>query len=110
MLFTGEPMAITDRMVRASKGDISLYEEVEHDPGATTEALMVIIATAISMGLGSAVGSAISRTPGGPIGNLIGNLVGSVIGWLVFSGVVYLVGKNMFNADATWEEVLRTTG
>jgi len=36
-------MSLIDRMIRAAKLDVSLYEEVEADPAATNQALLVVV-------------------------------------------------------------------
>jgi hypothetical protein len=103
-------MAVTDRMMRAAQGQVSLYEEVEHDPAATTEALTVVVIVAIASGIGAGIGVMMSRGPGAAVMGLILGVISSLIGWAVFSGVCYFVGTKLFNADATFEEVLRTLG
>jgi hypothetical protein len=103
-------MAITDRMIRASKGEVDLYEEVEHDPGATAEAVIIVAVVAVASGLGLAIARIAAGHPAGALGGLISGVLGALIGWAVFAGVTYFIGKNLFHADATWEEVLRTLG
>ena len=103
-------MAIVDRMIRASKGEVDLYEEVEHDPAATTEAVIVVAVVALAAGVGSAIGVASGGHTAGAIAGLIAGVISAVIGWAVFAGVTYFIGKHLFNADVTWEEVLRTLG
>ncbi len=102
-------MAIVDRMMRAAKGDVNLFEEVEHDPSATTEALIVVVIVALAGGIGGALATAGSR-PGGLIGAVIGAVISALLGWAVFAGVTYFVGTRLFKGEATWEEVLRTLG
>jgi hypothetical protein len=104
-------VAIVDRMIRASKGEVGLYEEVEHDPGATIEAIIVVAVGALSSGIGNAIALAGQNRPGGnPIAGLLLGIISALIGWAVFAGVTYFIGKQLFKADATWEEVLRTLG
>jgi hypothetical protein len=103
-------MAVADRMMRAAQGQVALYEEVEHDPAATTQALTVVVIVAIAGGIGQALSQILAGTPSGVIGGLIAGVLGGIIGWAVFAGVTYLIGTKLFNADATWEEVLRTLG
>ena len=42
-----------DRIVRASKLDVNLYEEVEADKGAMTQAMGVVVLSSIAAGIGS---------------------------------------------------------
>ena len=102
-------MAIVDRMIRAAKGDVNLFEEVEHDPGATTEALIVVAVVAVAEAIGAAIAASMTRG-GHPVSGIISGLVIGIIGWAVFAGITYFIGTRLFNADATWEEVLRTLG
>jgi hypothetical protein len=103
-------MAVADRMMRAAQGQVALYEEVEHDPAATTQALTVVVVVAIASGVGAAIGQVMMGRPGGAIMGLILGVISSLIGWAVFAGVTYLIGTRLFHADATFEEVLRTLG
>ncbi len=103
-------MAIVDRMGRAVRGERALYEEVEHDPSATTEAMMVVGLVAIASGIGNAVGYLSTGRPTFAITALVAGVASLLIWWAVFSGVTYFIGSRIFNANATWEEVLRTLG
>jgi hypothetical protein len=103
-------MAVADRMMRAAQGQVALYEEVEHDPSATTEALTVVAIVAVATGIGQAVGQIFAGNAGGVVVGLIVGVLQAIIGWAVFAGVTYLIGTKLFNAQATWEEVLRTLG
>jgi hypothetical protein len=105
-----EQMAVTDRMMRAAQGQVSLYEEVEHDPAATTEALTVVVIVAIAGGVGSGIAQVMAGRPGAAVVGLILGIISGLIGWAVFAGVTYFIGTKLFNAEATWEEVLRTLG
>src|SRR5919199_2826182 len=102
--------SLTDRMIRAARLDIGVYNEVEADLNATNQALPVVVATAIAGGLGSAIGQAIAGRPNGVIGGLIGGVLTELIGWAVWSYVMYLVGTRVFHGTATYGELLRTLG
>ncbi len=95
---------LTDRMVGAALLNGSAYEEVEHDTGATLQALLVVVLGAIAAGIGA--------LRGGPPGLAVG-IVTALIGWAVYAYVAYWVGTNWFRAPATsstWGELLRTLG
>jgi hypothetical protein len=102
--------SLTDRMIRAARLDIGLYNEVEADLNATNQALTVVVVTAIAGGLGSAIGQAIAGRPNGVVGGLIGGVLTELIGWAVWSYVMYLVGTRVFHGTATYGELLRTLG
>lgn len=48
--------SLIDRMIRAAKLDVGLYEEVEADTTALPQALVVVLIAALSLGLGTAFG------------------------------------------------------
>ena len=48
---------LVNRMIRAAMLDTSLYEEVEHDSSATSQAMQVVLIVALASGIGSAYGS-----------------------------------------------------
>ncbi len=94
-----------NRMVRASQLDVHLYEEVERDISATSEAAKVVLIVAIASGIG-----AITR--GGILGLILG-VLGALVGWIVWSAITYFVGKNLFatrNTRVSLGEMLRTIG
>jgi len=93
--------SIINRMIRAAQLDVSLYEEVEADEGATTEALIVVLIVAIAGGIGALAT--------GPAGLILG-LVSAVIGWVVFALLTYFIGTTFFGGTATIGEMLRTLG
>jgi hypothetical protein len=105
-----ENMALQDRMIRAFRGEVALFEEVEHDANATVEALIVVAIASVSLGIGSALGAAAMGRPSAGVVGLVVGVINALVGWAVFSGVAYFIGTKLFHADATWEEVLRTLG
>ena len=44
---------LVDRMIRAGKLDVSLYEEVEADKGAMGQAMGVVVFSSIAAGIGT---------------------------------------------------------
>ena len=103
--------SITDRMIRAARLEIGLYEEVEADITATNQALTVVVLVAIASAIGQALGATIDGSgSAGLMGRLIGGLLSGLIGWAVWSYVVYFVGTRLFGGTATYGELLRTLG
>lgn len=45
--------SITDRMIRAAKLDVNLYEEVEADKGAMGQAMAVVALSSVAAGIGT---------------------------------------------------------
>jgi len=94
-----------DRMVRASKLDARLYEEVEADKGAMGQATGVVVLSSIAAGIGS-VGE------GGLTGILLG-AVFALIGWYIWAYLTYLIGTKVLpepETKADMGELLRTIG
>ena len=46
---------LVNRMIRAAMLDSRLYEEVEHDRSATSQAMQVVIIVALASGIGGAL-------------------------------------------------------
>lgn len=96
---------LMDRIVRASKLDVHLYEEVEADRGAMGQAMGVVVLSSVAAGIGS-IGK----------GGLLGILIGSVfalIGWYVWAYLAYLIGTKVLPEPQTKAdpgELLRTIG
>jgi Yip1 domain len=101
---------LTDRMIRASKLDVALYNEVEADVTATTQALTVVVITALASGIGAALSLLLAGRPGPAIAALIGGIVAQLVGWAIWSWVMYFVGTRLFHGTATYGELLRTLG
>lgn len=93
--------SLTQRMRGAAFLEIPVYEEVEHDTTATSQAAVVVGIVAVASAIGGlSVGS----------GGVISGLVGAYVGWLVWSGVTFFIGTRLFGGTATWGELLRTIG
>ncbi|HEV2107333.1 MAG TPA: YIP1 family protein [Thermomicrobiales bacterium] len=96
--------SLTDRMMGALRLNPTTYEEVEHDRGATSQALLIVVLAAIA----SAIGGASEG-----LGGLIAGVLASLLGWAVYSGLVYVVGTRVLGTSVTsasWQEVARTMG
>ncbi len=91
----------TQRVVGAALFRVPIYEEVEHDRGATPQAAGVVGIVAAS----AAVGGVFE----GPSG-LVAGVLGAYLGWALWSGTCYLVGVQLFEGTADWGELLRTVG
>lgn len=92
---------MTDRMMGAAMLHIDVYEEVEADSTATSQAAGVVAIVAIC--------SAIGGISGGAEG-VFGGLIAALVGWLLWAGVTYVIGDKLLGGTATWGELLRTLG
>jgi hypothetical protein len=99
-----------DRMMRAARLEVPLYEEVEADTSATNQALLVVLLVAVATGIGNAIGASIEGNSAALVGRLVGGILNGLIGWAVWSYVVYFVGTRFFGGTATYGEMLRTLG
>ncbi len=93
------------RMIRASMLDVNLYEEVEADKTAMTQAVGVVALSSLAGGIGF-------MQQAGLTGLVIGT-VGSLIGWYVWALLTYLIGTKLLpesQTQADHGELLRTIG
>lgn len=96
---------LTLRMMRAMRLEAALYEEVEADRNATSQALLVVVIASVAAGIGDV-------THGGLIG-LIAGVVMGLLGWAVWAGLTYVIGTKLLpgpNTKSDMGELLRTTG
>jgi hypothetical protein len=94
-----------DRIIRAAKLDVDLYEEVEADKGAMRQAMGVVVLSSIAAGIGT-----IAR--GGLGGMLIGTIF-ALVGWYVWAYLTYFIGTKFLpepQTKADHGELLRTIG
>lgn len=116
-----------ERIIGILKLDIATYEEVEHDPNATSQAAMIVLAVALIGAIGGyftagslnavmeQIGTEV-ELPGAiagglsPIGTAINAFIGAFLSWGLWSYGSYFVATRMFNGEATPEEMLRVLG
>jgi len=95
--------SFADRLIRAARLDVALYEEVERDERATAQALAVVVLAALATGIGAR---------GGLFG-LAAGVIASLIGWYIWSALTYWIGTRFFpepTTEATLGQLLRTIG
>jgi len=94
-----------DRIIRAAKLDVNLYEEVEADKRALGQAMGVVVLSSLAAGVGSIA-------KGGLSGILMGTIA-ALIGWYVWAYVTYFIGTKFLpelQTKADYGELLRTIG
>ena len=94
-----------NRIVRAAKLEVALYEEVEADESALGQAMGVVVLSSVAAGLGTAL-------RGGLTGMLLGVLI-ALVGWYVWAYLTYLIGAKLLpepQTKADHKELLRTVG
>jgi hypothetical protein len=94
-----------DRMIRAAKLDVNLYEEVEADKNAMNQAIGVVALSSLAGGVGFIQHA-------GMTGLVIGT-VGSLLGWYIWALLTYIIGTKLLpepQTHADHGELLRTIG
>lgn len=97
--------SITDRMIRAAKLDVTLYEEVEADKGAMGQAMGVVVLSGVAAGIGT-IGMM------GIKGLVLGTIV-ALAGWFIWAFLTYYIGTRLLpepQTKADYGELLRTIG
>jgi hypothetical protein len=97
--------SLINRILRAAKLDVHLYEEVEADKSAMRQAMLVVILSGIAAGVGS-----ISQ--GGALGVALGTIMG-LVGWYIWAFIIYFIGTKLLPEPQTKSnvgELLRTIG
>jgi hypothetical protein len=96
---------LIDRMIRAIRLDVNLYEEVEADPGAMVEAMFAVLLSSLAAGVAAIAVTGIS--------GLLLQTAGALVGWFVWAYLTYLIGTRLLpepQTKADVGELLRTLG
>ena len=94
-----------NRIVRSAKLDVNLYEEVEADKSAMSQAMGVVVLSSVAAGIGS-IGTI------GIKGIIIGTIT-ALIAWYVWAYITYFIGTKILpepQTKADHGELLRTIG
>lgn len=97
--------SLTDRMMRAAKLDVNLYEEVEADSTAMGQAIGVVVLSSVAAGI-AAVG-----TTG--VSGIVTGTIGALVGWFIWAFLTYFIGTKLLpeaQTSADLGELLRTIG
>jgi len=95
----------SNRIIRAAKLDVALYEEVESDKSALGQAMGVVVLSSIAAGIGS-------TAKAGLLGMLMVVVV-ALIGWYIWAYLTYFIGTKLLpepQTKADHGELLRTIG
>jgi hypothetical protein len=93
----------TERMVRAARLDPGVYEEIEADTGAMTQALTVVVLSSLAAGIGRGAG----------LGGMVVGLVISLVAWYVWAFLTYWIGTRLLpepQTSSSHGELLRVLG
>ena len=93
-----------NRIIRASKLEVSLYEEVEADESATLQAAAVVVLSSLAAGVGAlSLGAS----------NFLMAPILSLVSWYIWAYIIYFIGAKLFpepNTKADHGQLLRTIG
>ena len=98
---------LMERIIGAFTFRKEVYADVEKDTGFTTTAWLLVAVVAFLNQLGSAA------TAGSFGGWILGAIIGTIfaiLGFAVGAWVINWVGRALFQADVTFEEMVRTLG
>ena len=103
--------AMLNRVIRAARLDVSLYNEVEADTSLNREALTVVIIVTILAAVGSFVGSLFLSFEIVPaILGLAWAIFWGIAGYYVWAYLTWFIGTRFFKGTAEPGELLRTLG
>lgn len=97
---------LADRIIGAFTFRSGVYEEVEHDVNFTSTAWIIVVVVAFLSSLGSGSSTQI-------VNRLIGSTIGTlftVVGFAIGTYVISWLGKALFQADVSFDELVRTLG
>ena len=93
-----------NRIIRAGKLDVTLYEEVEHDKTAMGQAIGVVVLSSLAAGIG---------TFGIGLKGMGIHAIGAIIGWYIWAYLTYFIGTRFLaepQTEADHGQLLRTIG
>ena len=84
------------------------YEDVEHDRGATLQALLVVVLVSVASGIGS-----LFREDTSVVDALVMGVVLGIVSWAVWALATWLIGSTILktaDTEADWGQLARGTG
>lgn len=98
-----------DRIIGAFTFRRGVYAEVENDSTYSTTAWILVAAAGFLSQLGANASAGIDQPGSWLIGSLLGT-VGALISFAIGAAIVNFVGRSVFNAEVTFDELVRTLG
>jgi len=98
-----------DKIIGAFTFKTGVYKEVEEDASFTPSAWLIVAAAALLSNLGSSAGSVHTIGARWVISALSGTVV-TVASFALGAFVMNWAGRTFFNADVTYDELIRTIG
>jgi hypothetical protein len=104
---THAPLSLfVQRLWRAAKLDVDLYEEVEAEKSAIGQAVGVVALSSLAAGIGT-IGEF------GGYGHVVGGMFWALVTWFIWAALTYWIGAHLLpepQTKADLGELLRTTG
>ena len=97
------------RMIGAARLNVDTYEDVEHDSGATLQAMLVVVLVSIA----SVVGQLIGGTDAGVGWIIVSGVIRGVVSWALWALFAWLIGATLLKTaqtEANWGQLARATG
>ena len=97
------------RMIGAARLSADTYEDVEHDKGATIQALGVVIIVSLA----AFVGGLLADEDTEVLNALVFGLVSGVVGWALWALFTYMIGTTILkteDTEADWGQLARGIG
>lgn len=97
--------AYVNRIIRAAKLEVQLYEEVEHDVDALGQAMGVVVLSSLAAGLG--------RLGTHGVNGIIWGTLGALAAWFIWAYLTYFIGTKILpepQTESDLGETLRTIG
>ena len=79
------------RMLGAARLNVQTYEDVEHDSGATFQALLVVVLVSIA----SVGGQLLGGTDDGVAWAIVNGVIRGVVSWAVWALFAWLIGATI---------------
>ena len=98
-----------DRIIGAFTFRKGVYEEVEHDATFTTTAYIIVAVVAFLNQLGANASGGFDNLLGWAGGTVVGTVI-ALVAFAIGVVVVSWVGRALFNAEVTFDELVRTLG
>ncbi|MBI2361050.1 MAG: YIP1 family protein [Deltaproteobacteria bacterium] len=95
----------TDRLLRAAKLDVTVYEEVEADKEAISQAMGVVVLSSVAAGIGTGLAAGFV--------SIIAGVIVSLLAWYVWAYLTYIIGTKVLPEPRTHADIgqlLRSTG
>ena len=92
------------------------FNEIEHDPSALSQALLIVVVSSILTALGGGFGEVMfgvgigSSSSGTSVFKFVSIAIWAIVAWLLWSVITQFIGTRFFDGEATVGEMMRVIG